>query len=501
MKKALFPAIFCLGAVLVAPSGFKANAGEGDIVAKTYLSKTKETTPIKYGVYVPLDKYNKGFSSFGSALEDISFQPKNKFLRLSNFSSAKGIKHSSVALHLDNMPVSSKVTVSFSYRFSEGQTPYKKDDTVFSFSLRNSVKSFTYEELEPQLFKDFSWKSASFDLDISDLSITSNQANLEYFFGNTSTATSLKNYFDIDNVQIAISDNNYFKNGSFDSFEVPEESSYLIQEVNLSKDERDPFINLKLDKEEIALFDQNTESTPLYFSGDDYFEHYSPMNGSALRYITSYPLYQVYSSKDENSFLRIQDFGDMPEINTFNNYFFNNETNEKENIKETRLFKFSFSYRLYMNEDIRNKYLSSGDHLLTLSTRECSKNGSGFINVDELSFNEKGDSTWHTYNGYLNTSSITLTSYFQFTYLNKSKPEDGTIVDIDNFYISSYDEDKNAFYGNGTFDFDLDSNYHPLTGDNAANVFAKDSYSRDSFGTGATEQNDSLYLGNGSSLS
>lgn len=501
IKKILILCLLAVFSSLNYYSNIKVYSEEEDVIAKTYLTKVVETTPSKFGVYIPLSKYNEGYSCFGAGYDDISSGIQNKFLRLSNYDSKNGIKESYVSLNINNLPSTNAVIVSFDYRFSEGKTSYHKDDIVLKCNFRHAKIGISYSELEPQLFKDYSWNHKELLLSIEDTTLLSNELSFIYYFKNSVKSSAGSNYLDIDNVEIKYNLENYFANSGFDSIEVNKDNNHLISEINLSKDGRDQILNLKLDKEEIENFDQNTIANNILFNNSKHFEHYSALNYNDLKYVTSAPIYEVYSKTEDSFFLRYQNLGNMPAVNTFNNYFYNNETNERENIKNTMMLKYSFSYRLYMNEYIQNIYFKDNKALFSLSTRNSSANKTGVIPLTSLVINERGDNSWHTYSGYLNIASYSSTAYISISYFNYSEVKDNTIFDIDNFYISSFDENKNRFYNNGTFEFDKENNYHPITEERGSNAFALTAYNKETHGCAPLVENDVLIIPSGGSIS
>ena len=479
-----------------------AQADIEDIFAKTYLKDVTVTNPLDYGVYNPLDKYNIGFSIFSAGLDKITNQEDNKYLRLSNFNSTNKEKYSETSFYIDALPITNKVKISFDYRFKEGKISYASEENVLNISFRNESISIPYIDLETKSYKDFSWSHLEIDLNIASTTITSSRLDVDYFFKNSLKSSNPTNYIDLDNFSLKSNGIEYFKNSKFNNLNVTT-NDLKVCDMNLSKDGRDQYLNYLLDNSEIKYFDQNTtiEETILNESLT-YYDYYKELKYPSLKYTNaSQPVYEVYSQKEDNYFLHIQNTEDGIKDVVIQNYFYNNELKKQENIKSTNMFKYSFDYRIYMDEAIQTEYLKDSNPLLFLSSRLVSYNNGGYLNLDNFIINEPGDLSWHTYSGYLNVAITSSTNYIQITYFNKSSREDNTIINFDNFYISSYDENENRFYNDGSFEFNKDNNYHPITSVIGNNKLIPNIFNRSSYGNSPTSATNGMILENNSSLS
>ncbi|MBO5046457.1 MAG: hypothetical protein J6C93_06265 [Clostridia bacterium] len=381
---------------------------------------------------------------------------ENQFLRLANFDGIADSEQTAVNFSLSAQSESGALAIAFSYRFVEGKTRYADEDPVLTFSAGGSAMTLTFADLQLSAQGNRGWNEKTVSVSPS---VTADRLTVTYHFERGATYQNDLCYFDIDDVAVTSGGVSLFENGSFEFATVDKTTlveSFLYQtgegqaEYLLgAEDMIDYGVNTVYSQTEKTTFSGGKTAAPLAASGSN-----GTYRGATSVKAGESDCFAVYNETEDNTFLRMGNFNAKEGVNAtrFVMYFYNSLTGQQENMPATPQIVFSFDYRLYL-DDVEAIKRSGSDAVFYMDTRSSSANNSGYVELADLTVNEQGDDTWHTYTGILETRRTT-TEYFSFQFFGEEKAsfETATYVDIDNFSVKTQTGDLNYAHLAGTFE-------------------------------------------------
>ncbi len=425
-----------------------------ELYLESYLSSSSQET----GVWQSSSASSEGGSDVSYGLE-ISDGNSNKFLRFANFNGLKFSTFTTANVKLAyHEQWENTVTVSFNYRLSEGSVNYVDSDRVLTLEIGGVKKHLTVADLKPTYQASVDWASATVTINVEG--VKADRLTFTYYYDGNVAWRSSQRYLDVDNVVVISGTANLCnvnlenapistankKELSIDySTVLPQnKQGYMLR----GKDMVDYAINTSYVREERVLFDGGDVAVALPKAGSLLYR------GAASVKANESDLYLIYDALDENSYLRLGNYNGLASASgsRFTTSFYDNDGKQISNMPITNRIHFSFDYRLYMSEEVRNS-LDFSKNVLQFSTRSSSSNNSGNISFDELVINEAGDGTWHTFNGVLDvyTTTTATISVFYFSHQEASfTPE--VYVDMDNLSFKAEGSNVNYAYLNGTFE-------------------------------------------------
>ena len=405
-------------------------------------------------VYLPSASAYEGQPAPVTAYELIN-GTGNGFIRMASFSEPVASDRTTVSVELE-LPAAQTVTLKASYRFFEGRKHYGADEVVLTVSYRGAEQTFTYDDITPSAAGNLAWNELNLQLSPKD-GYTSFSARFTFSYG-SGKYSDTDTCFDLDNVTLSAGENTV--SASFDDlgasdtgtldyyFNESEHSQEVLDGYMLSPDENAYVANTKYDNEYFNNFDTGNASFMLARSGSD-----KMYRGAASVNAGEGDDFVLYDAATDNSFVRFANFSGKTSVATrLVCYFYNNDTNEKENIYTTaQKLYYEFDYRIYI-DDVTAASLSPDSVVFYVNARN-SANKTGQYKLRDLIVNQAGDDTWHHEEGVIE-SVKTSTSYMAFyCYLGAEEASlnPTTFVDFDNLYISDV-KDRNYAYLNGAFE-------------------------------------------------
>ncbi len=425
-----------------------------ELYLESYLSSSSQET----GVWQSSSASSEGGSDVSYGLE-ISDGNSNKFLRFANFNGLKFSTFTTANVKLAyHEQWGNTVTVSFNYRLSEGSVNYADSDKVLTLEIGGVKKNLTVVDLKPTHQASVDWASATVTLNVEG--VKADRLTFTYYYDGNVKWRSVQRYLDVDNVVVKsgnvslcsadlenapiTTEDKKELSVDYSAISPSSKQNYMLH----GKDMVDYAGNTSYAKEERVLFDGGDVAVALPKAGSLLYR------GAASVKANESDLYLIYDASDENSYLRLGNYNGLASASgsRFSTAFYDNAGKQISNMPVTNRINFSFDYRLYMSEAVKNS-LDFSKNVLQFSTRSSSSNNSGNISFDELVINEAGDGTWHTFSGVLDvyTTTTATISISYFAYQEASfTPE--VYIDMDNLSLKAEGSNVNYAYLNGTFE-------------------------------------------------
>ena len=456
MKKILLPA--SLAAALLCCG---ASAYAEDVVAperyELYLGAAVSRVPQAHGVWQSSSTVSAGCSSVRYGLENGT--GADKFVRFANFDGRYDVGFTAIDVYIGAVSTEA-LTVSFDYRLFEGADSYLPNDEVLSVRFGSSEKTLSFSDLQFNRQYDYSWKTVDMTVRLSSDSHV-DKITLSFFYGAGKRYEDDMRCLDVDDLTVS-SGSETLRTVDFEYAEVSTSDEKIVDidygdDFSIEKEKYMLDVGSILDHAEnneygdnIAVgFDGGSASAMLARSG----------NSGTYRGVTSVNAgesdnFVIYDIAEQNTFLRLANYNGNVGVNSTRMvmYFYDNTTGELGNLPQTNKLYYSFDYRLYIDE-ITAVGMSPDDNIFRVDTRSSSQNNSGYIKLRDLTVNESGDDSWHTYGGVLETA-LSQTAYTNFFYYGSDEPSfnTGTYADVDNVYLSNTANGKNYAHLNGTFE-------------------------------------------------
>lgn len=385
---------------------------------------------------------------------------ENAFLRLANFDGVYTAPYTAVDLPVNALAQSDTLKVSFSYRFSEGQTSYTSEDKVVSLSYGDETQTLTFADVALNAQGDYTWQSKTVALTVP--SVQADKVTLSFWFDRTTTYTQSNCYFDVDNFtvksgDVALNANGDFAYATVDTTAVPALSVLLSDEDLTAKSQ------YTLAPEDAVNYSVNTQyanTAQTSFEGGARIAMLARSgNSGTYRGATSVNAgegdsFAIYDEAEENTFVRFANYNGNAGVRSTRMvvYFYDNASGALGNMPQVNKIYITFDYRLYI-DDVTALGLSPEDKVLDFSTRSSSANNSGTVKLEQLIVNEPGDPSWHTYQMILETQLSKTASISVIFYGSEEATfEPTTFIDIDNIFFATYWNAKNYAHLNGTFE-------------------------------------------------
>lgn len=450
MKKAiLFLAAAAMFASLCAPpAASAAAAGETGTV---YLGENAGRGGGE--VFQSFAAAERGESSVRYGLE-LTSQGENKFLRMANFDGVSGSGSTSVCFGCMTDTAGS-ATVRFRYRLSEGEAPYADGAAVFALSFRGAEKTFSFGDLTPVKEENMEWRELSCTL--NGLSGNSGRLTLTFFYSSHARYEVSRLFADVDDVSVRADGKELALGGGIESGAVTASDEVAYQTPAPVDGE------LLLSGEDAVRYEENTVLAGEVRFGFNDGERLVPLarqgsagtfRGAASVSAKESDVFAVYDPYEQNTFLRLSNKNGAAGVRQtrFYTYFYDNATGTPGNLPLCEQIFFSFRYRLFLDGYVRAG-LKGNEPILHFSTRSSGVNHAGEISLDELTVNEAGDPTWHTYSGVLDVRRSS-TAYMIVTYYAHAESAfaETTFLDFDGLTLSASQGGKNYAHLGGEFE-------------------------------------------------
>ena len=455
--KRLRSALVAIAMLLCFASGTATALAQPNESYALYLESYLSSNSAEGGVWQSSSAMGEGGSQVSYGLE-LSDGTSNKFVRFANFNGLPISSATTANFKLNyNGEWSDAVSVSFSYRLSEGSLPYAWDERIATLEIGGVKKHLTLADIELTSQSGMEWKNATVILNLNG--IKADRLTVTYYYDGATAWRGNYRYLDIDNVAVTgagvlcsldlenapiTTSNKKEVELNYKASGVEAKQSYML----FGSEMVDYSVNTAYSREEKALFNGGDVVVALAKAGNTFYRGATSVKAGES------DMFLIYDAQERNSYLRMSNFNDTVggASTRFTMQFYDNEANQNANMPVTNRIHYSFDYRLYMSDLVTSGFDFSRN-ILQFSTRSASSNNSGFVSFDELFINEPGDDSWHTFSGVmdvLTTTTANITVYYYY-YQNPSFAPD-VYLDMDNLSLTAGESTVNYAYLNGTFE-------------------------------------------------
>ena len=451
MRKSVY--IFAAALMTVASCPFAlsltAQAARHEIWLGDYVARIEETDCVWQSAL----QVGQGFSRVRYGYESVDGQ-ENKFLRLANFDGTYDTQATGVTVRLATAS-SQAQTVSFRYRFYEGDYIYTDDMTVLTLSLDGVEYQLTTDDVTPCPQDGYGW--ATFSKEITSTA-SHDRMTLVFSFEKSVRYSNSQTYLDVDDLSVTSSEGERVSAGDFE-YASADNSGDKATDFDTEVNHLESKQQYMLDTDGIAQYSVNTaysQTESANFNGGTRTVALPRRASTGTSQGTASgesDTYAVYDGSSDNTYLRLGNFNGTTTTQTrFTMYFHDPVTGEiKKNMPAVNQIYISFRYRLYL-DDTSRALIDRNDAVITISTRSSSTLKSGNVYLDELTVNEVGDDTWHEFNMILETRLGTTANVSVYFYgQSEASYTTGTYIDLDDYVMATPSGD-NYSHLRGTFE-------------------------------------------------